>query len=426
MLTNHSSTLYCKAIHSIWLRVRFCIWLDCEEPRVGNMYMLRETAVAPTVNATHRVARLSELTLLTIAFVTDRRPSPAVALAVRFNPGVRVLVVTPRAQREQVLALGCSWADIHANVTAAWGGMDVQGAPYSAAYWQFCYRRWLALAIELRARPLPHGSAIAVLDDDVLLFENVEQRLREAAAFHLSASMETVVNGAFVIGAPAVLERFAAFLWQLFTPSTAARETLARISRKYGESRSLGTLSEAQRDRIHPVFRGEHSYMVFTDMQAMDAFRILSRGTDLPSHLRVHWSAGHRRVNCTHGSRLEKLRSLNENSTAPRPIARASLPSSIAPLLGFGRRLLAGASAKKRAARSRSTPRSTPRPRPRSTQREMGARRPAIRFYWQRGMPHLRQHGPPLCFVHLQGPEAKRTYLLPMLEAAGVACGVCL
>ena len=104
MLTNHSSTLYCKAIHSIWLRVRFCIWLDCEEPRVGNMYMLRETAVAPTVNATHRVARLSELTLHTIAFVTDRRPSPAVALAVRFNPGVRVLVVTPRAQREQVLA----------------------------------------------------------------------------------------------------------------------------------------------------------------------------------------------------------------------------------------------------------------------------------------------------------------------------------
>ena len=382
--------------------------------------MLRDAFFASAVNGTRDVARLNELSVHTIAFVTDRRPSAAVALAVRFNPGVRVLVIAPRAQRERVLALGCSWADIHANATRAWGGMDVQGAPYSTAYWQFCYRRWLALAIELRARPLPRRSAIAVLDDDVLLFESVEQRLREAAAFHPSASMETVVNGAFVLGAPVALERFAAFVWQLFSPSTVARETLARVSRRYGESRSLGALSEVQQGRIHPVFKDEHSYVVFTDMQAMDAFRILSRGTDLPSHLRVRWSAGHRRPNCTHGSRLEKLRNVHKNTTAARAIARTTLPASASPQPGFGRRLSAGATARKRTARTTA--------RSRSAQREVGAsaKGPAIKFYWRQGTPYLRQNGPPLCFVHLQGPEAKRTYLHLMLGAAGVACGVCL
>jgi hypothetical protein len=78
------------------------------------------------------VRELRELRYVhTIVFVTDRRPSAAVALAMRFNANVRVLVLAPRAQSARVEQLNASWADLgaHSNATSGWDATYRQGAP---------------------------------------------------------------------------------------------------------------------------------------------------------------------------------------------------------------------------------------------------------------------------------------------------------
>ena len=181
----------------------------------------------------------------TIAFVSDRRPSFAAALARRFNPGVRILVVAPRAQRGFVTnALNATWADFDAPARriAAFHELFKQGAPGDHHYHLFCHLRWLVLSATLREKWPPPPStqqeqrsrldgAVAMIDDDVLLFESVSHRLREIGAYHPASHAEVVVNGAFIIASVEALSRLAAYLWALY--ALPERE-LGRIAWQYG------------------------------------------------------------------------------------------------------------------------------------------------------------------------------------------------
>ena len=300
---------------------------------------------------------LAAMQVHTIAFVTDRLPSAAIKLALRFNANVRVLVLAPRTQRAQVQALGASWADLnaHDNRTRAWASIYRQAAPGTPVYWRFCHMRWLALASELRAQPPPANGAVAVVDDDLLLFEQVEQRRREVCRVHPAAHAQTVVGGAYVLAAPGVLTRFAAFLWALYALPDRA---LADIAWKFGERRPLSLLNNGQRSRIDQLFQHGNSYALFTDMHAIDAFRILSRTGQLPEELRVQWNAGYRRQNCTHAAKADKLH-------IP---GRTLHPSG-------------------------------------------------HQLQWHGEVPYPRDGGAPLCFLHLQGPTAK--HMLPTIAEAG-------
>jgi len=247
---------------------------------------------------------LNELSFSTIVFVTNRRPSAAIALAARFNPAVNVRVLTPSGQRERVRALGGSWSDLsaHDNRSRAFTAIYRQGAIGPRDYWRFCHSRWISIAADLQENPpLAQKSAVAVMDDDVLLFEAVESRLREAGQFHREAQAETVVNGAFVLASAGVLARFASFLWWLYS---LPLEKLGAIVWTYGEPKKVGDLNLAQRGRLDPVFVRGQQYAQFTDMHAIDAFRFLSRAAQLPPNLRVRWAAGHRRSYCTALPRL--------------------------------------------------------------------------------------------------------------------------
>ena len=119
-----------------------------------------------------------------------------------------MLVLARAEHRERVERLGARWADIeaHAAEIHSWEATYRQSVAGSPQYWRFCHTRWLMLAAELRARPLPPGGAVAVIDDDVLMFERVEQRLREAVSQRPHAHVEAAINGAFVIASAQALQ----------------------------------------------------------------------------------------------------------------------------------------------------------------------------------------------------------------------------
>lgn len=167
--------------------------------------------VPPGWEAPKFLPELRELRLHTIAFVTTLRPSAAVALAARQNPGVRILVITKTEYRRRVEQLGGTWADVdtHASSIKPFGSMYRQSAAGSPTYWRFCHTRWLLLAAELRTNPPPNHGAVAVMDDDVLLFEHVEERLKEAALQKPQAHVEAAINGAYIIASAAALQECA-------------------------------------------------------------------------------------------------------------------------------------------------------------------------------------------------------------------------
>ena len=289
---------------------------------------------------------LGGLRMHTVAFVTDRTPSDAVALAVRSNAGLQIRVLAPPSEQERIHSLGAEWANMTAQGKRAhaFGKLYRQGAPGSRDYWRFCHTRWIVLAGDLLDNPPPHNAGIAVLDDDVLLFERLSQRLEETGRFHSESQAESVMNGAFVLASPGVLTRFAAWLWALYNLPSAS---LSAIAWRFGTIKRRADLNERQLARMDPIFIREGQYAHFTDMHAIDAFRFLSRSAQLPIQLRVIWSAGYRRSTCTAVHKLDK------------------------PEDGDGATRL---------------------------------------LIWREGAPRISSSGKPLCFVHLQGPAAKRQY----------------
>jgi hypothetical protein len=252
------------------------------------------------------------------------------------------------------------------------------------SYHIFCHHRWLALGAELRARPPPADAAVAVLDDDVLLFESVADRLREAGKHHQTAQAETVVNGAFVIASAGALVRFAAFLLALYSlPVTA----FAAVVWRFGTPRALHELNVRDRMRIHSAYKRGEQFARFSDMEAIDAFRLLSRAGKLPEQLRVRWASGHRRASCTHAPKVEKLglshasavKALGHATNDNVPDTNASA-ATLAHAVHTGER--------------------------------------AVPWRWAAGVPHV--NGRPLCFLHLQGPQAKALLWTPLLTGAGL------
>ena len=332
---------------------------------------------AATSNPSEPLPLLSELHLASIIFVTNRRPSAAVALAARTNAAAHVRVLTTPDQRSRTVQLGASWSDLTAqlNRSRAFVATYRQGTLGAPDYWRFCHARWIILAGDLRDHPLPQNGAVAIVDDDVLLFESVSARLREASAFHPGSHAETVVNGAFVMASVAALERFAAFLTSLYALPPAS---LGAPAWRFGDRKRLDELNDVQRARLNPIFIRGRSCTIFTDMHAIDAFRILSREARLPPGLRVRWSAGHHRHQCADVPRLEWSGQ-----------SRDALP------------FLHHASYHGRLGESVST------------------------WTWRDGVPHTGAlDGTPICFVHLQGPAAKRDHLIPMLRRAGLGLNV--
>ncbi|KAL1514799.1 hypothetical protein AB1Y20_003885 [Prymnesium parvum] len=250
-----------------------------------------------------RLPELRELHVHTIAFVTTFRPSAAVALAAKTNPAAVVLVLAKPEHRQRVAQLGAVWADVDANASSVrrFASMYRQSVGGSPAYWRFCHSRWLLLAAHLRVRPPPRDGAVVVLDDDVLLFERVEQRLRGLAAQKPQAHVDTAINGAFLLASAPALQRFAAFLWALYALPAA---DLVDVAWQFGNPAQLSALPSRLRSRIDPVMIRNGRYPVFTDMDSMNAFRLLSRRKELPENLRVRWSTGFRRGDCLQVNRV--------------------------------------------------------------------------------------------------------------------------
>mmetsp|Transcript_51790 Transcript_51790/g.119030 ORF Transcript_51790/g.119030 Transcript_51790/m.119030 type:complete len:340 (-) Transcript_51790:224-1243(-) len=334
-----------------------------QEPWPVDAYdVLLRTKVPPAWQPRLKSPLLQEGKLHTIVFVSSKVPTAAVALAVRSNPGIVVLVLAPASQRRRVHDLGATWANVdeHDNELRAWNETYRQSAPGSRSYWRFCHSRWLALAAALRDRAHPPDGVVVALDDDVLLFERLGARLQEVALYHPLAQAETVVNGAFVIASAAALERLAAFLWTLYSLPT---RQLATIAWRFGTPMPLSDLHPRDRSRIYPGMVRHGRYPRFTDMDAISALRLMSRHGELPQTLRVRWAAGHKRRNCAHAPKATALLSGNWS------------------------------------------------------------------LRWVGKVPHRAEAGgslQPLCFLHLQGPQAKERFLRPMLHAAGIPSSLIL
>ena len=315
---------------------------------------------------------LSTLTLRLLTFVTSRRPSAAVALAGSSTP-VGVLVVAPSAQRARAEALGAqhfaAFDDPRfTNLTRRWSRIYRHASPDRQGHRSFCYLRWLVLAEAIDGLGLPADAAVGVLEDDVLLFEDLRRRLATlgAHAVHGAATAETIINGAFAIASPCALRRYADFVLELYEKQPAA---LASIMWRYGERRSLSALTEVQRQRIDPSLTRGGAFPLFGDMDALNALRFMSRSNELPAARRVRWLAGVKPDDCVqvpnairHYTRMAALL----NATAETVLLRTAL-------VQWGR---------------------DGRP---SEQQADGSLKP-------------------YCFVHLQGPEAKRLYLTRLLH----------
>jgi hypothetical protein len=315
---------------------------------------------------------LSSLRLQLLTFVTSRRPSTAVALAGSLTP-VHVLVVAPQAQRQRVASLGVKHfaafdGPRFANLTQRWSRMYRHASPDREGHRRFCYLRWLVLAEAIRDLALPADAAVGVLEDDLLLFEDLRLRLAMLGgdAVHGTATAETIINGAFAIASPCALQRYAAWVLELYAMDSQA---LADVMWRYGESRPLQKLTPVQRRRIDANLTRGGAFPLFGDMDALNALRFMSRTQELPASLRVRWLAGVKPVGCVQVPNA--MRHFTRKATLLNATAQTVLQQP-----GFVRWDADG--------------------RPSERQADGSMR--------------------PYCFVHLQGPEAKRLYLTRLLH----------
>jgi hypothetical protein len=295
-----------------------------------------------------------------------------VALAASNTPA-SILVVAPEAQRHRAVALGAKHfaafdGPRFANLTQRWSRMYRHVSPDRHGHRRFCYLRWLVLAEAVCDLALPADAAVGVLEDDLLLFEDLRRRVAAlgADAAHGMASAETIVNGAFAVVSPCALQRYADWVLALYAKDNRA---LADIMWRYGEHRPLQKLMPVQRSRIDSRFTRGATFPLFGDMDALNALRSMSRAQELPAALRVQWLAGAKPPGCMqvpNAMRHFKLKAVLLNATTQTVLQQP----------GFLQWDTAG------------------RP---SERQEDGS----LKTY---------------CFVHLQGPEAKRMYLARLLH----------
>ena len=224
---------------------------------------------------------LRELTLRLVAFVAHR-PSAAIAQAARHTGrGASVLVLAPPSERDRVEAMGAHWSNMTAasETTLAWAARYRHSSGNPRGYELFCLQRWLMLWEAVRPMNLAANAAIAVLDDDVVLYRSAATWLRELSALehHATAQTTGVMGVAFQLHSPETLRRFSDFLRWLYELPTSK---LSREVERYGVARPLAALNPRQRHMLAHglVVAANRSqpghYRHFSDVQAMDAFTL--------------------------------------------------------------------------------------------------------------------------------------------------------
>ena len=88
-------------------------------------------------------------------------------------------------------------------------------------------------------------------------------------------------------------QRLAAFLWALYALPTPQLSTIAW---RFGTPTQLSALPARSRSRIEPGMVRGGQFPTFTDMDSMNALKLLSRSGELPPSLRLKWAAGFRLV----------------------------------------------------------------------------------------------------------------------------------
>ena len=220
---------------------------------------------------------LRELTLRLVAFVAHR-PSAAIAQAARHTGrGASVLVLAPPSERDRVEAMGAHWSNMTAasETTLAWAARYRHSSGNPRGYELFCLQRWLMLWEAVRPMNLAANAAIAVLDDDVVLYRSAATWLRELSASEQHATAQTtgVMGVAFQLHSPETLRRFSDFLRWLYELPTSK---LSREVERYGVARPLAALSARQRHMLAHglVVAANRSqpghYRHFSDVQAVD------------------------------------------------------------------------------------------------------------------------------------------------------------
>ena len=263
---------------------------------------------------------LRELTLRLVAFIAHR-PSAAIAQAVRHTGrGASVLVLAPPSERDRVEAMGAHWSNMTAasETTLGWAERYRHSSGNPRGYELFCLQRWLMLWEALRPMNLAANAAIAVLDDDVVLYRSAAAWLRELSTsqHHAAAQTTGVMGVAFQLHSPETLRRFSDFLRWLYELPTSK---LSREIERYGVARPLAALDARQRHMLaHGLViaanRSQPGYdRHFSDVQAMDAFcRRSAEGKLAPAgrarcsltiheRLRVHGSPSYseQQMNCS-------------------------------------------------------------------------------------------------------------------------------
>ena len=102
-------------------------------------------------------------------------------------------------------------------------------------------------------------------------------------------------------------QRLAAFLWALYALPTPQ---LSAVAWRFGSPAQLSALPARSRGRIEPGMQRGGRFATFTDMDAMNALKMLSRSRELPPPLRLVWAAGFRRPNCTQLNRVGRATTL--------------------------------------------------------------------------------------------------------------------
>ena len=259
-------------------------WRNSSAESLAGRRQLQERTPAPP---------LRSLRLRLIAFICDE-PSIAIELAVRHS-AARVLVLTSPEHRARVQAMGATWFNmtLAAGPSAMWAAHKYRHSSRNApGYELFCFRRWLMLHEAMSSLHLPADSAIACLDDDILLYRDPAHWLREMAHLraHADAQIATVVEGAFVFFSQGSLRSFAAYIHWLYERPTSE---LARELKQHGEPpQPIALLPPPARHRLSHNLVQEFNqsaphnvYHHFSDMQARHAFCSRSASGSLPHNL---------------------------------------------------------------------------------------------------------------------------------------------
>lgn len=323
--------------------------------------------------------------------------------------GASVLVLAPDSERGRVLAMGAQWSNLTAaeEATAGWAARYRHSSGNPRGYELFCLQRWLMLWEALRSLDLSANSAIAVLDDDMLLYRSANAWLRELGSSPLHANSQTagVMGVAFQLHSPGTLRRFHDYLRWLYGLPTSK---LARELDRFAVSRPLAALSVRQRHMLaHGLVAAANRslpghYWHFSDVQAMDSFCKRSAEGQLPEASGVRCAlVVHERVRIDGAPTAYADQPSNCSALYLAPAGPGSVLQFTLMARSVSPHVASGAAASVRQWDNVSV-----------------ATHWASTLRWKAGTPFApglqrgQLHG--LCLAHLQGPRSKELFMEPL------------